>query len=197
MKALIFNGAPEQKPNSTSNLIANYLAAQLRKHSIDSTVFNMIDADIPMLDFSLQETPQSILDMNASFQEADFHIWLSPLYHGSIPGMMKNCLDWMELTSKNPTPYLTDKIVGMVCWADGAQAMQGINTMDAIAKALRAWTLPFGIPIVRKNLFEENHPTQITPAYHAKFDLMAELISNKEIAAVSKKLMQEAVFLQE
>ncbi|MBB2949449.1 hypothetical protein FHR29_000181 [Sphingobacterium sp. JUb56] len=37
--------------------------------------------------------------------------------------------------------------MGLVCWADGVQAMQGINTMDAIAKSLRAWPLPYSVPI--------------------------------------------------
>jgi hypothetical protein len=52
---------------------------------------------------------------------------------------MKNCLDWLEVTANRYEPYLTDKTIGLVCWADGLQAMQGINAMDVIAKSLRAW----------------------------------------------------------
>lgn len=67
---------------------------------------------------------------------------------------MKNCLDWLEVTANRYEPYLTDKTVGLVCWADGLQAMQGINAMDVIAKSLRAWPLPFSVPIVRSALFD-------------------------------------------
>ncbi len=94
--------------------------------------------------------------MAQMFTSADLHIWLAPLYHGSIPGVMKNCLDWLEVTANRYEPYLTDKTVGLICWADGLQAMQGINAMDAIAKSLRAWPLPFSVPIVRSALFDGN-----------------------------------------
>ncbi len=184
MKALLFNGAPERKPQSTSDLIAQYLSEKLEALNVETSIFNIVDSDIPMLDFTLSEVPTSVKVMAKAFQEADLHIWLSPLYHGSIPGAMKNCLDWMEITAKNPVPYLTDKTVGLVCWADGAQAMQGINTMDAISKALRAWTLPYSIPIVRGNLFEAEHPTEITPAYKTKLDLLAQIGCSKKITSL-------------
>ncbi len=78
---------------------------------------------------------------------------------------MKNCLDWLEVTANRYEPYLTDKTVGLVCWADGLQAMQGINAMDAIAKSLRAWPLPFSVPIVRSALFDGEQPTEISELY--------------------------------
>lgn len=181
MKAIIFNGAMERSPESTGGILSGYLAEKLREFDVQSRIFNLADSGIPLFDVSITKTPQPVELMNQMFLEADIHFWLAPLYHGSIPGAMKNCLDWLEVSAKNPSPYLTDKMVGMVCWADGLQAMQGINTMDAVAKALRAWTLPFSIPIVRDSLFEKEFPKEISPVYRDKLDLLIKLATTKKI----------------
>ena len=112
--------------------------------------------------------------MAAAFRSADLHIWLTPLYHGSMTGIMKNCLDWLEISAKETSPYLTGKVVGMVCWADGGQAMQGITAMDAVAKSLRAWTLPYSIPVVRRSLYDDKG--NIAKEYQMKFDRMTSLL---------------------
>lgn len=122
--------------------------------------------------------------MNNLFREADIHFWLAPLYHGSIPGVMKNCLDWLEVSAKKNNPYLTDKTVGLVCWADGVQAMQGINTMDAIAKSLRAWPLPYSVPISKKELFDPNISGEISQTYKDRLNLLINLATTKTITAI-------------
>ncbi|MNF13755.1 hypothetical protein D3C80_2157120 [compost metagenome] len=48
--------------------------------------------------------------------------------------------------------------------------MQGINNMDAVAKALRAWTLPYSIPIARSGLFDQSG--EINPEYTRKIEMM-------------------------
>ncbi|MBW8684634.1 NADPH-dependent FMN reductase [Chitinophaga rhizophila] len=186
MKAIIFNGALERRPLSTSGVLAGYLSQKLQAAGVDNQIFNLADAGIPLFDVTLTKPPHAVEVMNKLFLDADVHFWLSPLYHGSIPGAMKNCLDWLEVSAKLPRPYLTDKTVGLVCWADGAQAMQGINTMDAVAKALRAWPLPFSVPIVRGNLFESNESRDISQAYKNKLDLLMNIATTKVIAGVGQ-----------
>lgn len=174
MKALIFNGTLERNANATSELLSNYLFDELKKMSIDAQIFKLADADIPLLDFAIGQTPKSVEEMSHKFQEADVHIWLTPLYHGSMTGAMKNCLDWLETAPKMPTPYLTGKLIGLVCWADGVQAMQGINAMDSVVKSLRAWTLPYSVPIQRSELFDDKG--NMNPDYHQRFQLLIQLL---------------------
>src|SRR5690625_8022460 len=92
--------------------------------------------------------------MTDQFLTADLHFWLSPLYHGSITGGFKYCLDWLEITAHLPRPYLTDKVVGLICWADGSQAMNGISTMANIVKSLLSWLVPNTLPIIINAFFE-------------------------------------------
>jgi len=177
MKLLIFNGAPDSSVNSISHKIIGHFRACFQGKNIEITTYNLAESRLPVLEIPFGEIPENVKQMTQLFSESDVQIWLSPLYHGGIPGSMKNCLDWLELTSKNPKPYLTDQIVGLICWADGVQAMQGINNMDAIAKALRAWVLPYSVPILRRDLLIEN---ELNPTYQERFSLMAGLILDAE-----------------
>lgn len=181
MKAIIFNGSLERRASSTSGLISGYFAEQLEILGIQTEIFTLADSGIPLFDTSLTKTPLAVERMTQIFRDADLHFWLAPLYHGSIPGVMKNCLDWLEVTANRYEPYLTDKTIGLVCWADGLQAMQGINTMDIIAKSLRAWSLPFSVPVIKTSLFDTDSTTEISPLYLAKFDKLISIATTKRI----------------
>ena len=175
MNVLLFNGAPDNFPNSTSDRISNHIAQLFKDKDIQVTTYSLAKANLPSLDMMGKTIPESVAEMCRIFTSSDIQIWLSPLYHGGIPGTMKNCLDWLEMTSKYPKPYLSGQIVGLVCWSDGIQAMQGINNMDAVAKALRAWVLPYAVPVSRADLYTEDG-TAITNAYTSRFKIMADLM---------------------
>ncbi|NIF06188.1 NAD(P)H-dependent oxidoreductase [Chryseobacterium sp. Tr-659] len=181
MKAIIFNGSLERRAESTSGCISDYFSERLKRLGIQTDIFTLADSGIPLFDVTLTKTPLAVERMTQMFTDADLHIWLAPLYHGSIPGVMKNCLDWLEVTANRYEPYLTDKTVGLVCWADGLQAMQGINAMDAIAKSLRAWPLPFSVPIVRSSLFDTENTKEISILYSGKFDQLISIATTKKI----------------
>lgn len=176
MKVLIFNGAMERNTDCTSIRLGNYLADNLSAKNTEVQVFNLANAGIPLFDTDIAEIPAPVEQMNEMFRKADVHIWLTPLYHGSMTGAMKNCLDWLECSAKSAPPYLTGKMIGLVCWAGGVQAMQGINSMDAVAKSLRAWTSPYSIPIKVGELFDTND--LINPAYQQRFELMLQVLLN-------------------
>ncbi len=177
MKLLIFNGAPDSSVSGISNKIVSFFSNYFKEKNIEISIYNLAENKLPLLEIPFGEVPDNVREMTEIFTQSDVQIWLSPLYHGAIPGSMKNCLDWLELTAKNQKPYLTNQIVGLICWADGVQAMQGINNMDAIAKALRAWVLPYSVPILRKDLLIDN---KINPIYEQRFSLMANLIAESE-----------------
>ncbi|KMQ62962.1 NADPH-dependent FMN reductase [Chryseobacterium angstadtii] len=181
MKAIILNGSLERRTESTSGRISQYFSEGLEKLGFQAEIFTLADSGIPLFDLSLTKTPLAVERMTQLFLDADVHFWLAPLYHGSIPGVMKNCLDWLEVTARHHPPYLTDKTVGLICWADGLQAIQGINTMDIIAKSLRAWPLPFSVPVIRTALFDHENPTKISSQYAYKFDQLINIAATKRI----------------
>ncbi len=184
MNVLIFSGSPERGSDSVSRRIVRYFRSGFEQRGINVDIFDLPDSGIPIFNPDMREVPPAVVSMSRLFRQADVHIWLTPLYHGSMTGSMKNCLDWLEVSSREPEPYLTNRVVGLVCWGDGGQAMQGINAMDSVAKALRAWVLPYCIPVVRGWLFD-GEDGKFSDEYRRKFDLMTRLLASVRIPRFS------------
>lgn len=184
MTALLFVSNYGSHPSSIATVMTDFIKEQLMTKGIHTDIFNLNEADIPLMNLEKEEIPDSVKKMTEQFLSADLHFWLAPLYHGSIPGAMKNCLDWLETTAHLPKPYLTDKLIGLICWADGAQALNGISTMENIVKSLRAWAVPYTLPIVRQDFFDSANPNKISLKYSEKLNLLMQISISRKINKV-------------
>ncbi|NUP13434.1 MAG: NAD(P)H-dependent oxidoreductase [Polyangiaceae bacterium] len=111
----------------------------------------LIDAgtlSLPMYDWGAPSTPE-VERFADAFHAADALVWASPLYHGTISGLFKNAIDWLEILADRSPPYLSDKPVGLIGIAGGAQSLQAITSMEQIVRSLRGWTVPLVVPINR------------------------------------------------
>ncbi|HEY4065085.1 MAG TPA: NADPH-dependent FMN reductase [Puia sp.] len=178
MNVLIFNGSSDCKPETTGARLGHYLDKQLTAKDLSIARVNVAEAHIPFFEMPSTRPPAAVESMCDAFLKADLHIWLTPLYHGGMTGAMKNCLDWLEMTARLEKPYLTDKVIGLVCWADGGQAMQGINAMDAVAKSLRAWVVPYTVPLVKNDLYTDTHKKEFSSESTKKLDRLVSLLGN-------------------
>ncbi len=79
---------------------------------------------------------------------ADGLIIASPAYHGSISGLVKNAIDYLEETAKDVRPYLDGIPVGLIVTAYGWQATGStLAALRSIVHALRGWPTPLGVTI--------------------------------------------------
>ena len=86
--------------------------------------------------------------MVAAIRRADGLIVASPGYHGSISGLVKNGLDYLEETARDPRVYLDGVPVGLIVTAYGWQATGStLATLRSIVHALRGWPTPLGAAI--------------------------------------------------
>ena len=79
-------------------------------------------------------------------RRADAVIIASPGYHGSVSGLVKNAIDYLEDMAGDDRPYLDGRAVGCIAVAHGGQG--GVATLHAlrtITHALRGWPTPLGI----------------------------------------------------
>jgi len=109
-------------------------------------LFDLRELELPMYAPGA-DAPDSVRRLCEAIYEANGLLWSSPLYHGTISGVFKNALDWLELLGERRPAYLTDKVVGLISTAGGTQGLQAINTMEFIVRALRGWSVPLVIPI--------------------------------------------------
>lgn len=81
-------------------------------------------------------------------RQADGILIAAPGYHGTISGLVKNALDYLEDLSKDTRPYLDGRAVGLIATAYGDQAtMSTLQTLRSIVHALRGWPTPMGATI--------------------------------------------------
>lgn len=103
---------------------------------------------LPMFDPEQEaHAPARVRTLLDSCHGADGMLWSSPMYNGSVSGSFKNAIDWLHLLGSREPPYLHDKVVGLISTAGGTQGLQVINTMDYSARALRAWAVPYVVPV--------------------------------------------------
>lgn len=88
-------------------------------------------------------------------RNADGLIVSAPGYHGTISGLVKNALDYLEDLARDERPYLDGRAVGLIATAYGDQAtMSTIQTLRSIVHALRGWPTPMAATVrVHQDLF--------------------------------------------
>jgi FMN reductase len=91
--------------------------------------------------------PALVRTMVETCYEADGMVWSSPMYNGSVSGSFKNAIDWLHVLGSREPAYLHDKVVGLISTAGGTQGLQVINTMDFSVRSLRAWAVPYAVPV--------------------------------------------------
>lgn len=109
-------------------------------------LFALGELDLPMYRPGMDAPPAARALLDAAV-EAQAMVWSSPMYNGSVSGAFKNAIDWLHLLGDHDPPYLTDQVVGLVTTAGGTQGLQAINTMEFIARSLRAWAVPLVMPV--------------------------------------------------
>jgi FMN reductase len=83
-----------------------------------------------------------------AIRAADGIVIASPGYHGSISGLVKNAIDYIEETAKDARVYLDGIPVGLIATAYGWQATGStLATLRSIVHALRGWPTPLGAAI--------------------------------------------------
>ncbi len=81
-------------------------------------------------------------------RSADGVLIAAPGYHGTVSGLVKNALDYLEDLAKDDRPYLHGRSVGLIATAYGDQASMGtLLTLRNIVHALRGWPTPMGATI--------------------------------------------------
>lgn len=113
-----------------------------------TTLLDLRELDLPMYNPEREgEAPPAAEMLIAACHSADGMLWSSPMYQGTISGAFKNALDWLHVLGTYDPPFLHDKVIGLISAAGGTQGLQAINTMEFAVRALRAWAVPYVIPV--------------------------------------------------
>jgi len=103
---------------------------------------------LPIYDTETRERHQDATALTDALRDADAVLIASPGYHGSISGMVKNALDYVEDLRYADRPYLDGRAVGLIAVAHGWQTAVGtLNELRLVVHALRGWPAPLGVAV--------------------------------------------------
>lgn len=105
------------------------------------------DLIMPIFDPNAAEDETGANRLRAAVRQCDGVIVSSAAYHGGIPGVLKNLIDYID-DSDSERPYLAGRAVGSIACAGGWQACGAVlASMRTLVHSLRGWPVPLGVTI--------------------------------------------------
>jgi FMN reductase len=122
-----------------------------------------------------------------ALRRADGIVLATPSYHGSLTGLLKNALDYVEALRQDERVYFQDRAVGCLVCADGPQAMgPTLTALRSIVHALRGWPTPYGAAIASQPRPFGAEPSQDDPAALKACETVAE-----EVVGFARRVQAE------
>jgi FMN reductase len=122
------------------------------------------DLVLPFYDPAVLERSDAAHRLVHVLREADGVVLVSPGYHGTVSGLVKNALDYVEDLRADTRPYLEGRAVGCVAMALGWQAaVTTLTALRSIVHALRGWPTPLGAALNSAELSFDHHDVPSDP----------------------------------
>jgi FMN reductase len=106
----------------------------------------------------LPEHQLGITQLMDACRKATAFVWCSPCYHGTVSGIFKNAIDFIEMLSDEDPAYLTGKFVGVMAVNDS----KTFSAMSNSVHELRAWLAPTHVLLTKKDFDAELNLTSET-----------------------------------
>ena len=147
-RPLILGMGGTAQPNSSSECALRYALARCSAHGAETLLFDGRSLDIPMYAPGASERTEKAAALIAGLRRADGIIISSPGYHGTLSGLIKNALDYVEDMAADSRAYFEGRAVGLIAVAAGWQAAgTTLTTLRAVTHALRGWPTPMAVAI--------------------------------------------------
>jgi FMN reductase len=133
------------RPDSQSERALSVVLRGAQAAGADTVAITSTDLVLPFYDPAVLERSELACRLVQALREADGVVLVSPGYHGTVSGLVKNALDYVEDLRADRRPYLDGRAVGCVAMALGWQAtVTTLTALRSIVHALRGWPTPLG-----------------------------------------------------
>ena len=135
------------RPGSTSELALRHALTLAGQMGAVTELITAQQLELPMYDPANAGGPDAQRLMKAA-RAAGKLIIATPGYHGTMSGLIKDALDYLQELAADEAPYLHGRAVGCIVTAAGWQAgATRLASLRATVHALRAWPTPRGVVI--------------------------------------------------
>jgi len=165
------------RQNSSSELALRAALRHARAAGAETAIFTGADLNLPMYGAGDDSRTEAVCRYIEALRRADGVILASPGYHGSISGLLKNALDYIEDLRDDAAPYLDGRAVGCIVSAYGAQAMgTTLSAMRSIVHALRGWPTPMAAAFSAVTPVFDAEGQCVDPAADRQFRMIGEQV---------------------
>jgi FMN reductase len=127
---------------------------------------------------ALEEYGPEVARLVEAVRGADAVILSTAAYHGTLAGVTKNALDFLQFLSGDERPYLDGRVVGLVATAGGDLA--GANALRAMVDAvhaLRGIVAPLTVAVPKAWQKSDGDGEITDDAYAGKLDSLGALVA--------------------
>lgn len=136
------------RANSSSELALKMALAAAERAGARTMLFSGPDLDLPTYNPETSERSEKATALLNALRASDGVLISSPAYHGSLPGYLKNALDYVEDMRADGRVYFEGRAVGCIVCAAGWQAVgPTLTTLRSIVHALRGWPTPLAVGV--------------------------------------------------
>jgi len=165
------------RASSTSERLAAIALRQVAAAGADTLLLGAGALDLPIYAPERPERSPAATEFVEAVRRADGLIIASPGYHGSLSGLLKNALDYLEDLREDSRPYLDGRAVGCVVAASGWQATTtALTSLRSIVHALRGWPTPFGACINSSEAIFDADGALVDPAVAGQLELVGRQV---------------------
>ncbi|MBW4595106.1 MAG: NAD(P)H-dependent oxidoreductase [Brasilonema angustatum HA4187-MV1] len=130
------------RPDSYSQLALELAAQKTQELGAEVEVLDLRKMNLPFCDGG-DDYPDypDVKRLQDAFTRADGLILVTPEYHGSVSGVLKNALDLMSFD------HLANKVAGFISILGGQSNNNALNDLRVILRWVHAWSIPEQVAI--------------------------------------------------
>lgn len=162
------------RSGSYSQKALQVAAERVRALGAEVEILDLRSLNLPFCDGG-KEYPDypGVEKLRQAVKQADGLILVTPEYHGSLSGVMKNALDLLSFDQ------LSDKVTGLVSVLGGQSNSNSLNDMRVIMRWVHAWTIPEQVAIGQAWQAFDEQGQLLDEALSQRFDAFAKsLVDN-------------------
>jgi FMN reductase len=169
------------RAGSSPEKALRYALSIAASHGAETELFDGPSVHLPMYSPEIKDRSPDAVRLIHTLRRAHGVILATPCYHGSVSGLLKNALDYIEDMRADAHPYLDGRAVGLIVCGYGWQSTSiTLSAMRSIVHALRGWPTPMGVTInTSVKTFDEN-------------DVVTEETAARQIAIMANQVVEFA-----
>ncbi|NIJ39680.1 FMN reductase [Sphingopyxis panaciterrae] len=164
-------------PGGSAERLLAHALAHCAAQGATTALFAGPAIDLPMYAPHRSERCPKAQAMIAALRQADGVVIASPGYHGTVSGLVKNALDYVQDMAGDSAAYFDGRAVGLIAVAGGWQATGStLATLRSITHALRGWPTPMAVTVNSAQPVFGDDGAVADPGIAAQLDLMARQV---------------------